>query len=492
MNSSSQIEEQQLCHIWRNQEFIDNLSAQTGESIIVLNVGEFNSDTGGPDFKNARISIGGLTFVGDVEIDGDYSDWKKHGHNINRHYNKVILHVCYTNTQKQNYVYTSDGRKVISIALINNVAADNLKIDVKLGGEKKKSNSYELKCANLIESIDVEERRKFILKLGIERFQNKTARFYRRLKELKFISDLKLKEPVIRYELTKEFDTKEFSHEDFKIQSIWNQLLYEFIFEALGYSKNKTIMQRLAQNINLKFLSNYKNENNLNVILESIFYNISGLMPEVNNTVKDKNEYLNKLHENWEVISKIYDGKKFDETQWQFLGQRPQNFPTVRISGGAKIVEAILTKNLTSELIKKFSNIHSTKVLINSIRSLFIVKSSGYWTNHFVFDKKSNIKLNFIIGLSRADEILINVVFPFLSVYFDIFGNEALSRKVLKVYNEYEQRMDNKIVRDVANGIQLKGLNKKTIYAQGMIEVYRNYCTKNKCLECTIGKQIFN
>lgn len=492
MNSSSQIEEKQLCHIWQNQEFVNELVSQTGEKITVLSVGEFNADTGGPDYKNAKINISGLTFIGDVEIDRDYSDWKKHGHNINRHYNKVVLHVCYTNKQKQNYVYTSDGRKVISIYLVNNISVDNLKQDVKLGGEKKKTKINELKCASEIEFLEIEERRKFILQLGIKRFQNKTQRIYRRLKELKFIDELKLKEPVIRYELTKEFNNKEFSHEDFKIQTIWNQLLYEFVFEALGYSKNKTIMLKLAQNTRLNFLDKFKNDENLITVLESIFYNISGLIPESNSFDPEKDDYLKQLHESWFEISKSYDGKRFDETQWQFLGQRPQNFPTVRISGGVKIVESIITQNLTSEIIKKFSEINSTKVLINSIRSLFIIKANGYWKDHYVFDKKSNIKLNYIIGLSRADEILINVIFPFLSVYFDIFGNEQLSRKVLKVYNEYEQRMDNKIVRDVANDLQLEGLNKKTIYAQGMIEVYRNYCTKNKCLECTIGKQVFD
>jgi hypothetical protein len=25
-----------------------------------------------------------------------------------------------------------------------------------------------------------------------------------------------------------------------------------------------------------------------------------------------------------------------------------------------------------------------------------------------------------------------------------------------------------------------------------MIEIFRNYCSKNKCLECEIGKTIFN
>jgi Protein of unknown function (DUF2851) len=493
MANSSKIEEKQLHQIWLKQDFISELTAFTGESITVLNSGDYNKDTGGPDFKHARIKIDNLTFVGDIEIDSSYSDWKNHGHNINKHYNKVILHLCYTNKQKQNYVYTSDGRKVISILLKENISGDNLKFDITLAGKKNVQRNYELKCSDEISLVSSIERSNYILKMGVARFQNKCQKIYHRLKELKFISDLESKEPVIRYELTKEFNEKEFSPEDFNDKLIWNQLLYELIFEALGYSKNKTIMMKLAQNVTLKYLYNIVGSGEeLSPKLESVYFHIAGLIPEVGLINKSNVDYISKLSEDWKEISQLYDGKKFDETQWQFLGQRPQNFPTVRISGGAKIVEAIITKNLTSVIIKKFSEIHSTKVLINSIRSLFIVRASGYWKDHFVFEKTSNIKLNYVIGLSRADEIFINVLLPYFSVYFDMFGNEALSRKVLKVYNEYEQRMDNKIVREVANSLQLEGLNKKTIYAQGMIEIYRRYCSKNKCLECEIGKQIFN
>ncbi len=88
---------------------------------------------------------------------------------------------------------------------------------------------------------------------------------------------------------------------------------------------------------------------------------------------------------------------------------------------------------------------NSTKVLINSISSLFIVKALGYWKDHYVFEKTSKVKLNYIIGLNRADEIFINVLLPYLSVYFDVFGNEILSRKVLKVLMNMNKRSDNKI-----------------------------------------------
>jgi len=492
MNSIPTFEEKQLHKIWLNQDFINDLSTSSGEEIVVISPGEYNNDTGGPDFKHARIKIGRLTFVGDVEIDRDYSDWKNHGHNINRNYNKVILHLSYSNKQKQHYVYTSDGRKVHTIPLFNNIAADNLKSDLTLGGKKSNlGDKFTLKCSSEIQLIEIKDREKAILELGVKRFQNKCEKLFHRLKELKFISQFELNEPVIRYELTKEFNEKEFSHEDFKEKQIWKQLFYELIFEALGYSKNKNIMIKLAQNVTLDFLKKLDQENDLTTQIESAYYHIAGLMPE--NKIQEDldSDYIKKLAKYWEKLSRIYDNKKFDETQWHFLGQRPQNFPTIRISGGAKISEAILTKNLIGNIIKKFSEIRTAKILINSIRSLFIVKATGYWKDHYVFNKSSKIKINYIIGLSRADEIFVNVILPYLSVYFDMFGKEALSKKVLKVYNEYEQRMDNKVVREVSAGLGLEGLNKKTIYSQGMIEVYRNYCSKNKCLDCKIGKNIF-
>lgn len=488
---SKSITEKQLHLIWQHQDFTSELILNNGEKIGVIHPGEYNNDTGGPDFKHARIQIGNLTFVGDVEIDSDYSDWKNHGHNINKHYSKLILHVCYSNKHNQEYVYTVDGRKVNSICINNLIAADSLKAEVKYGDRKARSNKYNFKCNADIGIVDIETRRKYVLELGIERFQNKCQRVFHRLKELKFISELQLKEPVIGYELSREFNQRSFSNKDFANKYLWQQLLYEMTFEALGYSKNKLIMKKLAENVNIKVFEKIKNTDYLALTTEAVLFHVAGLLPE-NSEDESAVDYIKKLQNVWNAISNIYDGEILDETQWHFLGQRPQNFPTIRIFGGAKLLDSIITKNLVGTIIKKFTDINSTKVLINSIRSLFIIKASGYWKEHYVFNKKSKIKLNYVIGLSRADEIFINVLLPFLSVYFDMFGNRDLSKKVLKVYNEFTQKMDNKIVREVSNNLMLERLSKKTIYSQGMIELYRSYCTKSKCLECKLGARIFN
>ncbi len=43
-----------------------------------------------------------------------------------------------------------------------------------------------------------------------------------------------------------------------KKKNLWQQLLYELVFEALGYSKNKNIMMKLAQNVNLNYFKEFK------------------------------------------------------------------------------------------------------------------------------------------------------------------------------------------------------------------------------------------
>ncbi len=488
MQSRQKISEQQFHKIWENQNFIQELKTQQGEDINVLFPGEYNENESGPDFKHARIKLGNFTFVGDVEIDLDYSDWKRHGHNINRNYNKTILHICFTNAQKQSYVYTSDGRKVPSLFLENIVPAEKLYVN-ETKDKIKSSNNFELKCSSEIDSVDKSLIQNTILKQGIIRFENKCLRIFNRLKELKFLSELKTNEPVIKYELTKEFNNKTFLQNDFRDKEIWKQLLYELIFEALGYSKNKKIMLKLAQNVNLNFLSKYPHNDEFEKIMESVLFKTAGLLSD---SIESDDSFVKELNEIWQTEKHNYDGKYFDETQWYFFGQRPQNFPTIRIAGGIKIIEAILHKNLIGQLIKKFSEIKKDQILINSVRSMFIIKANNYWHDHYIFGKKTNAKLNYLIGISRADEIFINVILPFMSVYFNLFGKNELSKKVIKIYNDFDQKSDNKIIRDVAKNLQIEGLEKKTIFSQGMIEVFRNYCSKNRCLECDIGKKIFN
>ena len=117
MGQHSKIYEKQITEIWKSQSFNNSLQTVKGEEIHVLDLGLENEETGGPDFKNARVRVGNLVYVGDIEIDPDYSNWKSHAHNIDAKYNKVILHASLSNKFNHQYVYTKNGRRVPTICL---------------------------------------------------------------------------------------------------------------------------------------------------------------------------------------------------------------------------------------------------------------------------------------------------------------------------------------------------------------------------------------
>jgi len=87
---------------------------------------------------------------------------------------------------------------------------------------------------------------------------------------------------------------------------------------------------------------------------------------------------------------------------------------------------------------------------------------------------------------------MINIILPIFSVYFEIHGNNELSQKVLDLFLNYYQKEGNHLVDQVNDTLGLKNEKFRSVYYQGMIELFRNYCIKKKCMECEIGKQVFN
>lgn len=492
MGKELKFPEKFLYEIWKERNFNNELSTTKGDKIKIIDCGSQNSDLAGPDFKSARIKIGNVTYQGDIEIDSFYSDWKAHGHYLNKKYNKVILHFYFTTDGNKPFVYTQEGRKIPSISMGKFLNKDLKTTIQKAIVSERQNRTFKMPCSEINNLVSEETKLSFLYELGLERFKKKRNKMLRRLKEIIYLDEMQLKEPVIRYDLDERFYNREFTQNDFNDRKIWQQLFYENIFEALGYSKNKEMMRKLSEAVDINFLKKLNEKEDTVFYIESALFHVSGLMPDIYNLPDEEfSEYTKELAKCWNEIKGLYDGKTFNSANWHFFKLRPQNFPTIRISGGARLLNKILNENLIGKIIRKVQKIRDFKYLNGALRSFIITKGDGFWKNHYVFDQASEFEIKYFVGISRADDIIVNIILPILSIYFEIFGQKDISKKIVKFYSEHTQNSENYLVKEVSSTLHIDDAWKRSVLHQGMINLYRNYCTKNRCLECKIGMEVF-
>ncbi|HUB62515.1 MAG TPA: DUF2851 family protein, partial [Puia sp.] len=94
----SKIMREELLHfIWQSRYFNHReLITEAGDPLFIHYPGDPNTDQG-PDFKDARITIGDTPLEGHVELHVRTTDWLRHSHTGDPHYRSVILHVVWEN-----------------------------------------------------------------------------------------------------------------------------------------------------------------------------------------------------------------------------------------------------------------------------------------------------------------------------------------------------------------------------------------------------------
>jgi hypothetical protein len=74
-----------LCSGWQTWD---------GQPLEILDLGQANLDNG-PDFLQALIKVGEVLMRGDIEFHREWQDWYRHGHDSDRRYNQVALHILW-------------------------------------------------------------------------------------------------------------------------------------------------------------------------------------------------------------------------------------------------------------------------------------------------------------------------------------------------------------------------------------------------------------
>lgn len=421
------MEEKFLYHIWDELHLAQELHTVSGKKLRIIYQGQFNTSRG-PDFKNAIIEIDGEQLRGDIEIHLKTSDWQAHKHQEDIYYNAVILHVVLDHKAPYMHTILEDG-KLIEVLELQAQLSDDISKLLKYHDSPHPPSVY----CDLLSAIDNDALTLILHNAGLRRFKAKIARFNAALG-----------------------------------MSSFDQLFYEGIFEALGYSKNKLNTLQLAQSLPLTRLREWKHEGMSKVELAAIYLCSSGLLSPKSAALDV--ELRNEL---WRVYeAQAWHGKKLS-IDWQLFRIRPQNHPIKRLI----YITDLIWNTLDSGLLKHFidhTQLHTMDPKLHYKAYCALWQPSEIMRAH----PQS-------LGKSVRDNIYLNIYLPVLSLYSQkISGDPHL---VLKLYKEFPALQDNHVIRFMARYMssdQCALTGQKAIYQQGLLDIFNRFCSWHFCHEC--------
>lgn len=450
------IEEEFVQKIWNGQRLFNaNLNSIDGKEVRVLKPGVWNHQDG-PDFMHAEIEIDGKLHVGDVEIHVKSSEWYAHKHHLNSRYNRVVLHAVLFDDDFNLRTRLQNGKRIPTLELLKS-------IDTPIGDLFDETEKAEADASNFCRvtgnSLNIENLKLVFESLGTERFLEKA-------------DAIRLLRTRLNFE----------------------QILYEGIMEALGYSQNSKQLRELAQRVPFDDLD-HKSEHEIQAIL----FGAAGLLPSQLEkplpAAEENDPLVVALETLWDVSEHASNAERMTSTQWRFGKIRPYNFPSRRIAAMSQLIFhckgslmmyflPTCEKAAIAESSKQFQTIRK------ELLDLLMLEPTGYWSTHSNFGKGVTQKVK-LIGESRALDIMVNKVLPVAYIWAVESGSSSLQDAILKIYGVYKKLQENKYIREVEKQIysdaQPANMIKYTAkIQQGVIRLYKNYCADQLCDLCPL------
>jgi hypothetical protein len=119
------------------------------------------------------------------------------------------------------------------------------------------------------------------------------------------------------------------------------------------------------------------------------------------------------------------------------------------------------------------------------------IGEDSFWSFHYSF-AESSPRRHSLLGDARTYDIVVNTILPLCSVYAFIFKWENMNEYILKIAGAIPLLENNFITRRMEKQL-LKGRLQlcSAFQQQGMIQLYKRYCSADRCGECEVGKVVF-
>ena len=416
--------ERLMHYVWKHRLWHpEKMLTVDGRSVRIIDPGQHNMNAG-PDFFNAKISIDGHLWAGDVEIHVRASDWHRHHHDNDRAYDSVILHVVdYDDT----FITRSNGEVIPQMRMPCNPEFHQHFTNLVNRAD------LDLPCCDTIAAMPPLYLTDWLASLAYERIYDKSDRILELLK---------------------------------RMSGDWESTCYVTLARALGFGVNGQPFELLALSLPLRFIG--KHSDSLTSI-EALLFGQSGLLDEPS---AQTDSYAASLKREYDFLAHKFGLRKPQALGWKMSRMRPANFPHRRIA----IFAAMLHGGF--RMVNRMLDIASRE----DADALLNPPLSGYWTTHFTFGREAPTR-TFVMSKSSIDGLIINVVAPLMFAYGQSHDRPELSDKAIDLLQALPAEHNSIVDLFKRAGIKVAD----AFASQAVMQLRRNYCQQKKCLYCRIG-----
>ncbi len=363
--------ERLLQFIWQFQYFNkQELTTTAGESIHVLKPGTWNHHQG-PDFSSAIIRIGTTTWAGNIEIHIRSSDWFRHRHTGDKHYNNIILHVVW---EEDIAVQADNGSSIPCLALQNLVPRFLLE---RYAQVMESGNT--LPCRQFLPALAPLAWTAWKERLAAERLEKKAAQV------------------LSVYAQT---------------TGHWDEVCWQMLAANFGMQVNTALFASVAREIPLALLVKHRHQP---LQVEALLMGQANLLEAA-----FSDSYPLLLKKEYGFLLKKYQLRSH-AAQPAFLRMRPAGFPMVRM---AQLAALVVERGHLFAAIKEAAD-------LRSVIDFFRVTAGDYWNTHYRFDEPAPHQVK-QLGESMAMSLLVNSVVPLLFAYGLYNNDESAKNKAIQ------------------------------------------------------------
>jgi len=422
------MQESLLHYIWQFQYFDHtNLQTTAGDSILVFHPG-FRNTHAGPDFSNARIKIGDLEWIGNVEIHIHSSGWNDHKHSTDPAYENVVLHVVW----REDAPVRRNDNSVIPTLELQGKVHDSLLIQYN----KLLLNPEPIPCSASLPQVRPVTTLAMIDKALMSRLESKAEVILEAFR---------------------------------RNNNDWEETCFQMLSRNFGFKVNAEPLTALSRSLPYRFLM--KHGDNLTQV-EALLFGQAGFLDD-----DTDDAYFRLLRREYLFLSQKFSLRenKLRKSQWKFLRLRPANFPTIRVSQFAGLLHT--QRNIFSKLMEATGYTELTALLSCS--------QSEYWQHHYLFGRYIEAGIG-PLGKMSIDNLIVNTAVPLMVAFGRSRDDQDLVDRAVRILEEVSPE-ENSITKKWST-LGLKSRN--AFDTQALIELHNNYCLRRKCLDCSIGSSL--